>query len=339
MQPLNYAASAARGLERFLEGGKKELRRLIDWGEPVPQDMARDIFSCERLLDLLRLPQCEHFQLPEGGHIFNDALKGIKGKPINLPYPLISVSYRVGADIDGETFDGSKLLYVPKRVAVAIELPRDKLPYGSQDVFPGCDRICMIMALFCTHGEEWKPCMSVALLPTDKWDGTGYEGPTADLPTFMKEPSGNAFMGKVCIMLPWHFQAAVRRHGDDYAHRSLYHDIAGEASAVLELCEALTCSNVSEAVIQEVRPRVNIRRAKEGKLPLWTTKVLTVKVPRRREEKPWQGGHHDTPGYHLCSGYIRRVPWSNGTENQWIQDYARGDPAKGIIKKTYRITT
>src|SRR6516164_999067 len=331
MQPLNYPASAARGLERFIAAGK---------AAAIPGS-EHDIFSCERLLDLLLLPQCAHFQLPEGGHLFDDKLKGIQGKPVRLPYPLISVSYRIDTQsaLDSDTFDGSKLIHVPKRCIIAIELPRDKLPAGAQHVFPGCQWICMVMALFAVQGDDWRPCMSVALLPTDKWDGTGYEGPTVDPPTFMKEPTGATFMGRICIMMPWHFERAKRMHGAEYAQRSIYHDIGGEAEVVLEICEALACSNVYEEEIQNVKPRVNAQRIKQGKLPLWSTKVLKVRVPRRREQKPWQGGHHDTPGFHICMGYTRRVPYSNGTKTEWIQDYAPGDPAKRVIKKTYRLTT
>jgi hypothetical protein len=342
VQALNYPAAAARGLERFIEDGKQELNRLIAWDQPVHPDMAHDILSCERFLGLLRFPLCEHFQLPEGGHLFNDELKAIRGKPVKLPYPLISISYRVDTQSprDSNTFDGSKLVHVPKRVAVAIELAREQLPVNARDVFPGCQRVCMVMAIFATEGDNWRPCMSVVLLPTDKWDGTGFEGETVETPSFMTDNKcDSSFVGKISVMLPWHYRQAVKMHGEDYALRSIHHDIAGEVEAVLELCEALSCSNVYEASIQEPRLQVNARRIREGKLPLWRTKVLKVRVPRGREQKPWQGGHHDTPGYHICMGYTRRVPWSNGAETQWIQDYGRGDPAKGVIKKTYRVTT
>jgi hypothetical protein len=330
VKALNYPAAAARGLRQWLDEGRQG---------GVDPALAADYEACQRLLALLEHPDCQHFQLPDGGHFFNDKLKGIQGKPVRLPYPLISISYHCpmppGAE---ETFDGSKLVHVPRRVAVAIEMGRDALAPRHSRIFPGCERICMVMALFntATAPDLWRPCASVALMPTDKWDGTGYEGETIDPPTFMKEPGGVAFMGKISIMLPGFHQETIRNHGKDWAARSACYDIGGEGAAVLELCEALTCSNVKQHVIQRANPRLNARRAREGHLPFLETKVLTVVVPKPKGASPYRGGTHDSPGFHLCSGHIRSWP-NDPTRNIWIEDYARGDRAKGEIRKTYKV--
>lgn len=331
MQALNYPAAAARSLRKFIDEGRSKNFN----GEFDP-----DIDACERLLGLLQMDICQHFQMPEGGHIFDDKLKGIRGRAIRLPYPLISVSYHCGPEHTflGETYDSSQLIPVPKRVTVAIELPREKLPEGKQDIFPGCQRVCMVMALF-SEGDEWRPCMSVALFPTDRWDGTGYEGDTFDPPAILKEPGGASFIARVSIMLPHFFNLATMAHGRDYAERSSYHDIGGEVAVVLELCEALTCTNVRSSVIQRAKPGLNARRARDGKLPILETKMLTVEVPIRHGATPHRGGTHATPiGMQLCRGHIRGWP-KDPTRNMWIEDYARGDASKGVIKKTYAVTT
>jgi hypothetical protein len=280
---------------------------------------------------------CQHFQLPEGGHIFNDNLKGIQGKPVRLPYPLISISYRcdLPVGLDRPTFDGSKLIHVKKRVIVAIELPREKLLDNQYNFFPGCQRICMVMALF-TNDEIWRPCVSLALLPTDKWDGTGYEGDLEDAPSFLMEEGGAGFLGKVSIMLPFHYDQIVRQSGKDWAARSIHYDIGGEAAVVLELCEALTCTNVRESVIQRAKPGLNERRIRDGKLPILETKILTLDLPiSRRAKVPHQGGTHAIPiGTQLCRGHLRGWP-NDPTRNIWIEDYARGTGE--VIKKTYGV--
>ncbi len=328
MQALNYPAAAARSLREYIEQGKRE---------NVNGEFARDIDSLEKLLALLEMDVCQHFQLPEGGHIFNDQLKGIQGKPVRLPYPLISISYRCDEPVglDKQTFDGSKLVHVRKRVIVAVELPREKLTESQRNVFPGCERLCMVMALF-TNTEIWRPCISVALLPTDKWDGTGYEGDTEDVPRFVMEEGGPGFLGKVSVMLPRHFEQVAQQHGKEWANRSIHYDIGGEAGVVLELCEALTCSNVRESVIQRAKPGVNERRKRDGKLPILETKILTLDLPiERRVKIPHQGGTHAIPiGTQLCRGHIRGWP-KDPTRNMWIEDYARGTGE--IIKKTYQV--
>jgi hypothetical protein len=328
MKALNYPAAAARGLARFIAKGK---------ASPHAAAFATDIRQCERFLELLLMPECQHFQLPEGGRIFDDQLKGIQGKPARLPYGLVSISYRCDNNRDyGDTFDGSKLIHVPKRVVLAIEIPAHEVAENYAHLFPGCERLCMVMAILCQQGEEWRPCIGCAILPMDQWDGTGYEGDIDRPPTFMKEPDGHAFMGKIRIMLPTHYDQLKRTHGADYAARSLYYDIGGEAAVVLELCEALTCSNVKEHIIQRANPRLNARRAREGHLPFLETKILTVVVPKQKGAAPYRGGTHDSPGFHLCSGHIRGWP-NDPTRNIWIEDYARGDRAKGEVKKTYKV--
>jgi hypothetical protein len=333
MQALNYPASAARGLRRYIDELKTKAVNAAEF--------EADFVACEQLIRLLET--AEHFQLPENGDILNDRLKGIKGKGVRLPYQLITASYHIsntidvdGTDVDGTTVDGSKLEPVPKRVTLAYQR---EIQAGTPDaeLFPGCQRICEVAAIFGRDNGEWVPCISIALFPADQWDGAGYEGELARAPELMTKPTGVAFVGRVKIILPGRYKRLARTYGPQHAERAAYHDIAAEVSAVLEMCEALTCSNVHEATIQHAKPGLNERRIRDGKLPLWETKVLTIDVPvSRTNPTPWQGGTHATPRLHLCQGYIRSWP-NDPTRNIWINDYARGDPAKGSIKKTYKL--
>lgn len=54
------------------------------------------------------------------------------------------------------------------------------------------------------------------------------------------------------------------------------------ALAVLELCEALSCSNVDSEVVELVDQRKNAKRIKQGKLPMYETRRLVIKAPITR---------------------------------------------------------
>lgn len=331
IQPLNYPASAARSLREFIaEGISKNCDGAFD----------SDILACKQMLAFLEMNECQHFQMPKGGHIFNDKLKGIQGRPIRLPHRLMSISYYCGPEDTElrETYDGSDLIPVPKRLAIAIELPREQLPPTRQNIFPGCQRICAVMAIFSEDKIHWKPCMSVAFFPTDKWDGTGYEGEMEDVPSMVKTPGGHSFIAKISVLLPHHYKTSVMLRGKEWTDRALYHDIGGEVSVLLELCEALTCTNVRSTVIQKARPELNARRVRDGKLPILETRILTLDLPiSRRVKTPHQGGTHATPiGIQLCRGHIRGWP-NDPTRNIWIDEYARG--TGDVIKKTYQVRT
>lgn len=345
MQALNYPAQAVRSIRELVAHGRRR---------DLSGELEEDWLGAERQCRMIQYAQ--HFQLPDGGHIFNDKLKGIQGREAHLPYGITTVSYRIDKmvedDAEGGTFDGSSLVRVPKRVVIAMEFPtclsdRFKSSKVFQDfnieknvvdrLFPGCTRFCYISAIFGRNDGFWFPCYSSVLVPLEMWDGTGYQGPRSEVPTFMREPSGAAFMGKVVITSPGFYKQFASEKGKEYAYRCASHDIGGEAIAVLELCEALTCTNVHEHVIQHEDKKLNARRARDGKLPILETKVLMVDVPKHKHAaKPWQGGHHATPRYHLCSGHMRSWP-RDPTKNIWIEDYARGDRSKGEVRKTYRI--
>lgn len=103
---------------------------------------------------------------------------------------------------------------------------------------------------------------------------------------------------------------------------------------ILELLEALTCRNVQLVNHQEASP-VNAKRVKEGKLPIYETRMLVVDTGvdpggTVRTDR----GTHASPRQHLRRGHIRRVPGGN----IWVNSCVVGDPNKGVIDKSYRVT-
>lgn len=101
-----------------------------------------------------------------------------------------------------------------------------------------------------------------------------------------------------------------------------------------ELLEALSCRNVTTVNYQDASQK-NAKRIKEGKLPIYETKMLVVDTKASVSGKgEYQGGAHASPRQHLRRGHIRRHPSAG---NIWIQSCVVGDSTKGTINKQYAV--
>jgi len=110
------------------------------------------------------------------------------------------------------------------------------------------------------------------------------------------------------------------------------------ALTVLELCEALACSNVDSEVIESVDQRKNGKRIRQGKLPLYETRRLVIKTPLARSVGGCAegGSGHRSPREHLRRGHVRML--SNG-RRIWVNSCVVGNRANGVINKSYGVTT
>jgi len=106
--------------------------------------------------------------------------------------------------------------------------------------------------------------------------------------------------------------------------------------AVLELCEALACSNVDSEVIEPFDQRKNARRIKQGKLPLYETRRLVIKAPLTRSADGHVQGdsNRQGPREHLRRGHIRRL---QDGRRIWVQSCVVGSRENGVIHKTYAV--
>lgn len=106
-----------------------------------------------------------------------------------------------------------------------------------------------------------------------------------------------------------------------------------ELMPILEFIEALSCTNVEQTIHQEASQK-NAQRIKSGKLPIYETKVLTIKASEPKNNK--QGlstGTHASPRQHLRRGHIRRIE----TGNIWVNACVVGSKENGIINKSYNV--
>lgn len=111
----------------------------------------------------------------------------------------------------------------------------------------------------------------------------------------------------------------------------MHEAVMAAGRAVLELVEALGCHNVSAEVVQRIDPAVNVRRRRQGKLPLYEVHRLVVKVGDVTHAIGAPVGDRNGPREHLRRGHIRRLPDGRKT---WVQACIVGSRALGVVRKS-----
>lgn len=114
----------------------------------------------------------------------------------------------------------------------------------------------------------------------------------------------------------------------------MHEAVMAAGRSVLELLEALSCNNVAAEVVECIDPAVNARRRRQGKLAMYETRVLVVKVGDVAHAIGAPGGERDGPREHLRRGHIRRLPDGRRT---WVQACVVGSRALGVVRKTYAV--
>jgi hypothetical protein len=102
---------------------------------------------------------------------------------------------------------------------------------------------------------------------------------------------------------------------------------------IVEFLEALSCHNVYTEPLAVIDEKKNERRIKQGKVPLYETKILVVDTKPKEVDPNWKGGSHASPRQHLRRGHIRRY----ATHNIWINNTIVGKSENGKIDKSYAV--
>ena len=111
----------------------------------------------------------------------------------------------------------------------------------------------------------------------------------------------------------------------------MHEAVMASARSVLELIEALTCNNVASEIVERVDPAVNARRRRQGKLALYETRVLVVRVGDVAHAIGAPVGDRNGPREHLRRGHVRRLPDGRKT---WVQACVVGSRALGVVRKS-----
>lgn len=319
----NYASAAASSIAKWLPNLDKN-------------DFKRDIISVKNML--LDLQESVHFVMPDSGVLLDDDLAGIRNTCVRLPYPSISVEYYMpkgGPEILDKRFP---LTDVNKRVILAKEYSLEMLRSFPKHPIPDAlllhlgesDHVIVISTIF--RSEDigiWSPCPIAIAIPS-KWDaGRGR------VPTFGKDYGRPSFMAVPIPFLP-DMVSNIPRYketNETEIFEGAMQDISPEVIVLLELLEALSCSNVEESTYQEASKK-NAQRIKSHKNPIWETKFLTLVVnPKSGKKGESSGITHASPRQHLRRGHIRRLP----SKNIWVTSCVVGDASNGKIEKQYKI--
>jgi hypothetical protein len=322
----NYAAQA----ERYLHG----LANLpvFNLDEPVILSYADAI------------KKAQHFTMPDGGLIFDDGRKGIKDTEIRLPFPCITIEYycsESAKNAEKSKKDGLSEFYALKRVILAQEFPVSDIGVVVGDIVDGdffyeSSHFIILSAFFSDGSSTFSPCHISWIVPS-RWD-------RFDVSNMSPTPLDGNYAGKpLSAIFPFPFSKCVfsRAIIEEYknpqdALQGGVDDSGYETRVFLEFIEALSCKNVEFATIQsEPTAAEAAKRAKKGKLPIYETKVLSLKTTETKSGIKTTGlrAGHASPRQHLRRGHIRRLE----SGNIWVNSCIVGDASRGVVHKSYEV--
>ena len=291
----------------YLREATEELRRV--WIPGIERaGYGREAKNCMRVLE--NAAKAQKFIMPEGGKIFDAKLRGLPDA-LRLPFPDVVIEYPVATDeaaaagINVEK--GTVVATAPKRIVYAFQA-KDCVSLFS-----------IIEVNGITSGPLWQLQPFAGVICKDE----GMEASNR-----FAEEFGETTVPGLRVMFHKTGESTEELHGADWiavAYRRLHTDII----AVLELIEALSCSNVSHEPLPA--RKLNKSAQKRGALPFDEARVLVLK----NRDPGIVGaaiGSHRSPREHLRRGHIRRL--ADGRKF-WINSTVVNAGAAGKITTTY----
>lgn len=311
----NYAVQARRMLT-------EQLRRLNGLPPPALSDDIRSELEITRMVTA-KFDKAQHFALPDRAVLFNDDLRGIRGRAIRLPFPSVTLEWHGPFD-PAEAAQGH--LHTPKVVTFAFEVTTADVGHYLPD---GADRGIFVASAHEREGKWW-PGISLTLI-AENWE-------LAMAPSEVVEGLDEGFVGVHMRSFPWDFEHCAKlkaEAGAEAVTNALQKCANNSCYAVLQFCEAMSCSNVGTEVLAGAATAVNARRVRDGKLPLLETRILTVEVPGATGTQRIDTGRKTGEmRQHLRRGHIRNL--ADG-RRVWVNACVVGNPVKGRIEKSYRV--
>lgn len=122
-------------------------------------------------------------------------------------------------------------------------------------------------------------------------------------------------------------------------------ELNDEISALVTMLSILNCQNV---VTKTVEPpeKLNRKRIRGGKLPLYTYKILEVVKgkPKLKDggSVPWDYKSPESVRFHLCRGHFKTFSpdkplFGKYSGTFWWNPQSRGDRRKGVVEKEYAV--
>lgn len=315
-------------------------------------DLADDMMLLSHISDVIKAAQ--HFVLPDKGLLMNDEARGAVGLPLRLPHPAITLSYVLSDAPRGEeqVAEPGRMI-VGKHLIVAQEQELDEnllslVPPQYRDSFRIHLGQTVIVA---AQLRELGPSTSDL-----DWTATPFGWilpPTLERAPYSAKGDVRAVSVDVYTGVPFAFRPGMLQNGGaskaaqarGVSKEQALLDFMGEATAimvvVLEVLEALACSNVHAERNRSTPPAVNARRIRDGKTPLYDDWVLTIDAPTALDEatgEPLPRGAQSgraSPRQHLRRGHIR-IYKATG-KRVWINAMVVSAGSDGTVTKTYRL--
>lgn len=129
----------------------------------------------------------------------------------------------------------------------------------------------------------------------------------------------------------------IRRKESDWTTGRNFRDDAKlmiESLTLRQVYEFVYAVNCFHTTTDEIEPpqRLNRKRLKNGKVPLFTYKVLTIGKKKRKSAH--MGGTHASPRSHLRRGYYRM---SKNGKRHWVQPCMVKGETPGFVHKDYKV--
>lgn len=314
-------------MQKELNYSSKAIQDLKEQLDVIKYDAPAAAYMIQMLVDFLE--KSVKFVLPQGGLLFE--FGGFKQSDVDLmslPYPIMTIEYEANEEDVEDTNTRSS-----KRIAVAFDskemisyLPvlQRKSYQNGMVVFP-ISYIDMI--------GKWCPCWGGVFL---KYHSELIKVPDEQRGSPFRKSKTGLGMEFGIVPLGEIGLETLEKNSGDALNDVVSVDIGGEQIAVVQLCSALNCENVSvsDARDPDQLIKINKKRLKSKKAPLFQYKILNIKVGETSSKnKKDIVGHHASPRSHLRRGHPRRLP---SGKTIWIQNTVVG--TTGNINKTYKVT-
>lgn len=297
------------------------------------------------------------FALPDGGNLLGDkTFAPLRGLPLKLPYPVVTLEYDVDTDI--KTGDGGREYARCRVLIVAISLTDEEHNWSGV-------MVTSFSKFIPKHGEDdeqWLPSPLVLYIP-EEWEynadleplGTAAEYDTNESP-YTRQQEGienvpekykrdHGFRAMLNEWLPTCCDEAANVFVESGGTKekfiqSMQQDMIEAGAVLLNFCSALACTNIEVKRTPGASRAVNAKRVRKGKLPLLDVHTLVVRTPGGHTEPIAIGDgtekrERNGPRQYLKRGHIRHCASGKVT---WVQPHVCGNPERGVIQKDYALT-
>lgn len=275
---------------------------------------------------VILLHNSEKFILPEWGRIFTpdeyDLLEDLQ-MSTRLPYPITALEYHCKYE-GTDNFDDRYEERCSKRIALCVE---------TEAIM---EHTSMLSHMHTTRFHNEEPGDGFYVMPIAYSDAQEIWCPPPAAMFFPR--GGNARLhteAKMCV-LPLG-SASYGHYPVEERKTRIARDLADESIAVCHLLMALALDHGRHEVLPSP-VKLNKKRAKRGKPPLYEYKVLDIVADVLQgpvsASKPHQGGSHASPRMHKRRGHVRRLTSGKQT---WVRNAIIGKPSRGQVIKDYAV--